>query len=108
MNQIFFSYVNQVIRPASLLCICTLFCVFAQTVVRDIGSEDQKVDANYVFSLMSPEYSDHGTSKRVFEESIIDNFQDFLNTVEDESICGNAEAIVWKDGNPSEQASRKN
>ena len=54
---------------------------------------------------MSPEYSDHGTSKRVFEESIIDNFQDFLNTLEDESICGNAEAIIWKDGNPSEQVS---
>ena len=34
-----------------------------------IGREDQKFDANYVFSLMSPEYSNHGTSKRVFEES---------------------------------------
>ena len=45
------------------------------------------------------------TSKRVFEESIMDNFQDFLNTLEDESICRNAEAIAWKDGNPSEQVS---
>ena len=70
-----------------------------------IGSEEQNVNANYVFSLISLEYLDHGTSKIVFEESIMDNFQDFLITLEDESNCGYAEVIAWKDGNPTEQVS---
>ena len=70
-----------------------------------IGIECQNVDANYVFSLLSPEYSDDGTSKRIFENAIMDNFQDFLNTLEDESICGYTEAIAWNDGNPTEQVS---
>ena len=66
-----------------------------------IGSEDRKVDTNYMFSF--PEYLDHGTSKRVFEESIMDNFQDFSNALEDESNFGYAEVIAWKDANPTEQ-----
>jgi c-di-AMP phosphodiesterase-like protein len=70
-----------------------------------IGIECQKVDANYVFSLLSPEYSVDGTSKLIFENPIMDNFKDFLNTLEDKSICGYTEAIAWNDGNPTEQVS---
>ena len=61
------------------------------------GNESYAVDANYVYSLMSPEYSEEGTSKRVLEDSVLDQFQDFLMTLEDESACGYTEAIAWED-----------
>lgn len=67
------------------------------------GNESHIADANYVYSLMSPKYSDDGTSKRVLENSVMDHFQDFLMALEDETICGYTEAIAWKDGNPTEQ-----
>jgi hypothetical protein len=53
------------------------------------------VDANYVFSLMCPQYSPEGSSKRVHEDKIMDNIQDFLFGLEDESVTGYAEAISW-------------
>ena len=67
------------------------------------GNESHIADANYVYSLMSPEYSDDGTSKRVLENSIMDHFQDFLMALEDESIYGYTEAIAWEDGKLAEQ-----
>lgn len=67
------------------------------------GEENRKVDANYLFSLMHPHYSSDGTSKRALEECIMDNLQDFLITLEDESICGYSEAIAWAVDDPTEQ-----
>ena len=46
------------------------------------------VDSDYVFSVLSPCYSDEGTSRRKVEEEVMDNFQDFLATVEDNNITG--------------------
>lgn len=67
-----------------------------------VRSEDKrKVDANYLVSLMSPHYSEDGTTKRAIEERIVDNLQDFLMSLEDESISGYSEAIAWVDDGPN-------
>ena len=60
------------------------------------------MDAEYIFSLMSPEYSDNGTAKQVVEDCIMDNYQDCLIALEDESICGFTKALAWKDDNQTE------
>ena len=57
------------------------------------------VDSDYVFSVLSPCYSDEGTSRRKVEEEVMDNFQDFLATVEDNNITGYTEALAWKENN---------
>ena len=57
------------------------------------------VDSDYVFSLVSPCYSAEGTSRRKLEEEVMDNFQDFLSTVEDKNITGYTEALAWKEKN---------
>ena len=57
------------------------------------------VDSDYVFSLVSPYYSAEGTSRRMLEEEFMDNFQDFLSTVEVTNITGYTEALAWKEKN---------
>ena len=50
------------------------------TIAKDLflkGDENCSVDANYVNSLISPDYSDEGISKRILEDSVLDHFQDF-------------------------------
>ena len=61
----------------------------------------QKVDANYLFSLMAPEFSPQGSSHRHNEEHIVDYFQDLvlsllslLLRLEDDQITGYTEAIA--------------
>ena len=58
-------------------------------------------DANYLFSLMDPQYSPSGSSRRQIEEDVMDHFQDCLNLFEDESIVGHSAAVAWnyKDSN---------
>ena len=61
-----------------------------------MGSDD--VDANYLFSLMCPEYSEDGTTLKHIEESIMDLFQDFLFSLEDDKIVsGYTEAMSSND-----------
>jgi len=45
------------------------------------GNFDKQLtpDANYLFSLMEPQYSPVGSSKRQIEEAVMDHFQDSLN-----------------------------
>ena len=65
----------------------------------------QKVDANYLFSLVQPVYSAQGSSRRAVEEGIIDHFQDFLLSLEDEKVTGYSAPIAWReaeDGSSSE------
>lgn len=57
------------------------------------------VDSDYVFPVLSPCYSAEGTSQRKLEEEVMDNFQDFLATVEDKNITGYTEALAGKDNN---------
>ena len=45
---------------------------------------EKDVDANYVFSLMKPCYSVEGSTRKEVEESVMDSFQDFLISLEDE------------------------
>ena len=57
------------------------------------------VDSDSVFSVLSPCYSDEGTSRRKFKKEVMDNFQDFLAIVEDNNITGYTEALAWKENN---------
>ncbi len=52
-------------------------------------------DADYLFSLMEPVYSDEGSTKHVVEESIMDYLQDVLNAVEDTPVSGYSTAVAW-------------
>ena len=52
-------------------------------------------DADYLFSLMKPVYSEEGSRKRVIEESVMDYLQDVLIAVEDTPVSGYSTAVVW-------------
>ena len=54
------------------------------------------VDANYLFSCMQPEFSEPGTSRRALEERVVDNFQDFLNNIEDTNVTGYSAPITHR------------
>ena len=58
-------------------------------------ANNDPIDANYLFSLMCPQFSAEGSTKRVHEGQIMDNLQDFLFGLEDEAVTGYAEAIAW-------------
>lgn len=52
------------------------------------------MDANYLFSLMAPEFSPQGSSRQHNEEHIMDYFQDLLLSLADDQITGYTEAIA--------------
>jgi hypothetical protein len=58
--------------------------------------QQEAVDADYLFSLMTPGHSPEGSSRRPLEEAIMDHFQDFLFNLEDTKVCGYQEALAWK------------
>ena len=61
-----------------------------------VMGQAKDVDANYVFSLMKPRYAVEGSTRREVEESVMDSFQDFLISLEDEKkISGYSEALTW-------------
>jgi hypothetical protein len=65
------------------------------------------VYANYLVSLLRPQYS--GSTRRSKEETLIDNFQDFIMTLEDEQVTGYAEVLAWdQDDNHSENLKEVN
>ena len=53
------------------------------------------VDANYLAGALNPQYSPEGSSKRLMEEKVVDHFQDFLLSLEDENITGYSAPIAW-------------
>ena len=54
------------------------------------------VDANYVFSLMKPRFSEEGSNRRELENEVMDSFQDFLISLEDDgNHTGSVEAVAW-------------
>ena len=63
--------------------------------------KSKEVDANFVVSCMKPCYSETGSSRRAVEELLVDNFQDLLISLEDESVTGYTEALAWDDGTDS-------
>ena len=60
-----------------------------------IESSNSTVNAKYLVSLLKPLYSTEGTSRRTVEETLIDNFQDFLMGLEDEKMTGYTEMRAW-------------
>ena len=67
--------------------------------------EEVTPDADYLFSLLEPHYSREGTSRRCFEEDIMDFFQDILNDCETGNVVGHVAPIAcnYKDeGNEEE------
>ena len=61
-----------------------------------VMGHEKDVDANYVFSLMKPCYSVEGSTQNEVEQSVMDSFQDFLISLEDEhKISGYTEALTW-------------
>ena len=62
-----------------------------------VMGQAQPVDANFLFSLMMPRYSVDGSTRKGIEECIMDNFQDFLNSLEDsdDKVSGHCEAASW-------------
>ncbi len=69
--------------------------VFEKFFVKDFQG-NLAPDANYLFSLLAPNYSEPGSSKRLREESIMDFFQDALMTIEDTLVSGHQAAVAWK------------
>ena len=56
------------------------------------------IDANYLISLLTPEYSPKGSTRQLVEESLMDYFPDFVYNVEDDkNICGFSEALAWNE-----------
>ena len=56
------------------------------------------IDANYLISLLTPEYSPKGSTRQLVEESMMDYFQDFVYNLEDDkNICGFSEALAWNE-----------
>ena len=56
----------------------------------------EDVDANYVFSLIKPNFSLEGSSRKEIEESVMDSFQSLLISLEDyDKVTGYAEAVFW-------------
>ena len=57
---------------------------------------NETVDANYVFSLMQPELSPAGSSRREVEEKLMDDFQDLLMSIDEGNTIGCTSALAWK------------
>lgn len=47
------------------------------------SQEENKVGANYLYSILVPHYSEEGSTRRKTEEVIMDSFQDLLFRIED-------------------------
>lgn len=56
------------------------------------------IDANYLVSVLRPEYSPKGSTRQLVEESMMDSFQDFVYSLEDDNtISGFSEAMAWNE-----------
>ena len=53
------------------------------------------VDANYVLSLLRPQFSEKGTSKRLAEETVFDHLHDFILTTEDTTVTRYTEELPY-------------
>ena len=46
----------------------------------------EDVDANYLAGLLQPQYCPEGSPRRLVEEKVVDHFQDFLLSLEDDNV----------------------
>eukprot|EP00794_Sanderia_malayensis_P006762 gene6762-7523_t len=61
------------------------------------GGDDGIINANYLFSLLCPNFSEMGSTRRKTEEHTMDLFQDYLFHLEDnpQEIKSHLSAITW-------------
>lgn len=68
------------------------------------SQDDNEVNANYLFSILVPQYSVEGSARRKTEEEIMDSFQDFLFHVEDkECHFPHLEATTFDDNENAQE-----
>ena len=60
-----------------------------------INSFDTAVNANYIFSLAEPTFSEKENFWKLVEEKMLDHLQDFLTVMEDEKISGAIESLAY-------------
>lgn len=60
-----------------------------------VREQVQNVDATYLFSVINPEYSPVGSSRRELEETLMDDFQDFLMALDEGTITGYDSQVAW-------------
>ena len=53
------------------------------------------VDANYLAGLLCPQYSPEGSSRKLVVEKIVNHFQGFLFSLEDDNITGYSAPMAW-------------
>ena len=75
-------------------------------------SENDKINevsADFIFGSLSPMYSDKGSSNRVLEMKCVDNFQDFLNDLEDNDMKNTREEqLAYNESNEDEDIEEGN
>eukprot|EP00112_Aurelia_sp_Birch-Aquarium-sp1_P005480 Seg1622.7 transcript_id=Seg1622.7/GoldUCD/mRNA.D3Y31 product="hypothetical protein" protein_id=Seg1622.7/GoldUCD/D3Y31 len=57
----------------------------------------EKVDANYLVSILVPLYSDNEPTKLAAEERMVDNLQDYIMGLEDGQVTGFSEAMTYEE-----------
>ena len=57
----------------------------------------EKVEANYLVSVLVPLYSDSEPTKLVAEERVLDNLQDCIMGLEDGQVTGYSEAMTYEE-----------
>lgn len=67
-----------------------------------------KIDANYLVSLLRPQFSKQGTSKRTVEETLFDSLQDFVMSIEDTTVTGYTEELAYDHGYAEDQEGGEN
>lgn len=102
-------YVKEVMEGLQLFGLADTITKYPEAcrplLVLDTENKDT-VDANYVFSILFPNYSQKGSSRRQVEEAMMDFFQDFLFKLEDgSSISGYTEEIAWAGDDADEEPS---
>ena len=70
--------------------------------------KDVTPDADYLFSLLQPHYSREGTSRRCFEEDIMDFFQDTLNDYETGNMVGHLAPVALNYKEEDEETGEEN
>ena len=64
-------------------------------------------DADYLFSVMQPVYSERDSSGKCTEEKMMDYFQDTLNAFEDHNMTGQLAAVALRDFKADNEDSEK-
>ena len=89
-------YLNEILRGLELFRIKETF-IENKTLLRSlfINFFDNAVNANYVFSLVKPTFSNEGSFRKSVKVKMLDHLQDFLIIMEDEKISGATESLGY-------------